>query len=162
MDQALADSKKNSTLLEKELGGLVEYQRNLAAGKVVRSIEIDGFGTYNWDIIHKRENSLPLFAKFDLPENVDLRLVSLFLISPDENAVVKYDAKGASQFSFDPNLSNCLIAIMPDNSLMSVSDKGFNKARGLSSGSSCTFSFEKTNIKLKSPNDIMSHINALI
>jgi hypothetical protein len=162
MDEALADSKKNSALLEKEMEALVEYQRNLASGKVIRSIEIDGFGTYNWDIINKRENSLPLFANFDFPGKVDPRMVSLFLISPDENAVVKYDATGAAQFSFDPNLSNCLIAIMPDNSLMSVSDKGFNKARSLTGGSSCTFNFEKTNIKLKSPNDIMSHINALI
>ena len=77
----------------------------MASGKVIRSIEIDGFGTYNWDIINKREIPLPLFANFDFPGKVDPRMVSLFLISPDENAVVKYDATGAAQFSFDPNLS---------------------------------------------------------
>lgn len=162
LEQALKDSNKNSLKMEKEIDEVIAHQRKKAAGNIVRSIEIDGFGTYNWDIICKRENSLPLIANFDFPAGVNPELLTLYLISPDENALVLYDATGDSKFSFDPNYSNCLVAILPDNSIVSVPNSGFDKARRLKSGASCTFSFNKTGIKLKSSTDIMNHIQSLI
>jgi hypothetical protein len=122
----------------------------------------DNFGTYNWDIINKRDNSLPLYAKFNFPKKVDPKLVSLYLISPEENVIVEYDPAGDEKFSFDPNLKNCLIAILPGNKLVSVSDSGFSNARKLNKGQICEFDFKETGIKLKSAKDIMNHMNVLI
>jgi len=160
--QAIADSKQNEALLDTQANEIIDYQERLAAGKVIRSISIKGFGTYNWDIINKRENSLPLFAKFQYPKGTNVELVSLYLISPDENAVVRYNAREDRQFSFDPNKRNLLIGIMADNKIVSVSDQGFNSARSKKPSTSHTFNMRKTGIELNSPQDIEKYIEELI
>lgn len=162
VNQALNDSKENRKVLEKSFVDTRKFAAELAAGRVIRSIEIDNFGIYNWDVCNKRMNSLPLFAKFNFPKSVDPQLVSLFLVSPDENMIVSYDPAGDEKFSFDPNLKNCLIAILPGNKLVSVSNEGFSHARSLKKGQVCDFEFKDTGIKLNSSKDIMNHMNALI
>ncbi|MFK7786678.1 MAG: hypothetical protein AB8B56_16285 [Crocinitomicaceae bacterium] len=162
LDKALKDSKANRKQLNQSIAETREFEKELAAGRVIRSIDIDNFGTYNWDIIYKRDNSLPLFAKFNYPNSVNTQLVSLFLISPEENVIVSYNAEEDEMFSFDPRMKNCLIAILPGNKVVSVSDNGFTKARGLKKGQICEFDFQETGIKLTSSKDIMNHLNALI
>ncbi|MDG1334370.1 MAG: hypothetical protein P8P74_18700 [Crocinitomicaceae bacterium] len=162
LDQAMKDSKANRQDLQKSIAATRQFEKEMAAGRVIRSISIDNFGTYNWDIINKRDNSLPLFAKFNYPKGVNPQLVSLFLISPEENVIVSYNPAGDSKFSFDPNLKNCLIAILPGNKVVSVPNEGFTTARGLKKGQVCEFTFRETGIKLTSANDIMNHMNVLI
>jgi len=162
VDQALKDSKVNRREMERGFVETREYAKEMLAGRVIRSIDIDNFGTYNWDIIYKRENSKPLFAKFKFPKNINPQLVSLFLVSPDENVIVKYNPAGDELFSFDPNLKNCLIAILPGNKIVSVSNEGFTLARSLKKGQVCEFEFKETGIKLNSSKDIMNHMNTLI
>ncbi len=162
VDQALEDSKVNRQEMEKTFAETRKFEKEMQAGRVIRSIDIDNFGTYNWDIINKRDNSKPLFAKFNFPKNVNPKLISLFLVSPEENVIVKYNPAGDELFSFDPNLKNCLIAILPGNRIASVSNEGFSLARSIKRGEICEFEFKKTGIKLNSSKDIMNHINALI
>jgi len=161
-EQALEDSEKNEETLKAYKDELIEYQANVAAGKVIRNVEISGFGTYNWDVIYKRENSLPLFAKFEYPDGVNADLVTLRLISPDENFVVMYNSVEDPKFSFDPDKRNLLIGILPNNELVSVSNSGFDAARGKRGGSQHTFKLSKTGLKLSSPQDIMKYMNQLI
>mmetsp|Transcript_26817 Transcript_26817/g.31190 ORF Transcript_26817/g.31190 Transcript_26817/m.31190 type:complete len:434 (-) Transcript_26817:95-1396(-) len=161
-DQAMADSQENEKILDAAADELIAYQANVAAGKVIRSIQITGFGTYNWDVINKRENSLPLYARFSYPKGVNPDLVTLRLISPEENFVVSYNSKEDDKFSFDPEKRNLLIGILPNNEIVSMSNAGFDSARGKSRGSDHTFKLEKTGLKLKSPKDIMKYMNQLI
>lgn len=162
VEMAVEDSKVNSKKLDQSLAEVKAYEQRVAEGKVVRTISIDGFGTYNWDIINKRENSLPILANFAYPTKVQKRFVNLFLVSPEENAVVAYDAISDAKFSFDPEKKNCIIAILPDNSVLSVSNQGFNAARKLKPNASHTFKLKESGVKLKSPEDIMNHIQSLI
>lgn len=162
MEMAQAASKVNQAAMKKALAETQAYVADMAAGRVIREIEIDNFGTYNWDIAYKRENSRMLAANFKFPGNVDPQFVTLYLISPEENAVVRYSAAGDSNFSFDPKLKNCLIAILPGNKLVSVSNSEFGKARGLKDGQSCDFTFQDKGITLKSSKDIMNYVNELI
>lgn len=162
LDQAMKDSKQNKKELDQSLAEVVAHAKELAAGRVIRSIEIDNFGTYNWDIINKRENSLQLFAQFNYPEKVNPSLVSLFLLSPEENAIVRYNPEGDEMFSFDPNKKNCIIAILPGNKVASVSNEGFAEARRLKKGQKFEFNLKNTGIKLNSSKDIMNHMNELI
>ena len=162
VDRALAASKVNRQEMEKSFAETREYAKEMLAGRVIRSIDIDNFGTYNWDVIFKRQNSKPLFAKFNFPKNVNPQLVSLFLVSPDENIIVNYNPAGDDKFSFDPDKKNCLIAILPGNKIVSVSNEGFSFARSLKKGQVCEFEFKETGIKLTSSKDIMNHMNALI
>jgi len=160
--QAQADSKLNAAKMTQDANEVIDYARRSAEGKVVRTIAITGFGTYNWDIIYKRENSLHLAATFEYPDGTNTSLVTLRLVSPDENVVVSYDATSAPMFSFDPNKRNVLVGILPNNELVSVSDAGFNEARNKGKGAAHTFKLKKTGIKLSSPEDIMKHLNKLI
>jgi len=162
VDQALKASVVNRQEMDNMVAETREYAKELQAGRVIRSIDIDNFGTYNWDIINKRQNSKPLFAKFNFPKSVNPQLVSLFLVSPDENVIVSYNSAGDERFSFDPDLKNCLIAILPGNKIVSVSNEGFSLARSLKKGQVCEFEFKETGIKLNSSKDIMNHMNALI
>ena len=160
--EAVADSKINRRELDAQADEVIEYARKMAEGTVIRSIEISGFGTYNWDIINKRENSLPLFAKFEYPQGTNASLVTLRLISPDENVVVMYDPVDAPRFSFDPEKRNVLIGILPNNEIVAASNSDFDAARNKQKGAQHTFVLKKTGIKLKSPKDITTHLNKLI
>lgn len=159
---AMEDSRTNHRELLAEANEIVEYARNVASGKVIRSIEIAGFGTYNWDVIHQRDNSLPLFASFEYPVGTNASLVTLRLISPDENMVVMYNSEGDDMFSFDPEKRNLLIGILPNNEIVAASDSEFDAARSKPNGAAHTFTLKKTGIKLSSPDDIMKHMNKLI
>lgn len=161
-EEAMKDSRANEKILDTKANEIITYQKNVAAGKVIRSIAITGFGTYNWDVIYKRENSLPIYAKFEYPADVNPELVTLRLISPDENFVVSYNSVEDSQFSFDPNKPNLLIGILPNNELVSMSNVGFDAVRGKKKGALHTFKLTRTGLKLKSPKDIMKYMNQLI
>lgn len=160
--QAISDSKINARALDKSADEISEYQRKVADGRSIRSIKINGFGTYNWDIINKRANSLPLFASFEYPNGTNAELVTLRLISPDENVVVSYNAKGDPQFSFDPGKRNLLIGILPNNEIVAASNNAFDAARTKKKGAPHTFVLKKTGLKLKKPEDIMKFMNQLI
>jgi hypothetical protein len=162
MSDAVKDSKGNNAELAAETKALLKYANDVASGKVIRSIEIDDFGTYNWDVVNYRENSKRVIASFSFPEEIDTRIVSLFLISPDENIIVNYKASGDKKFSFDPDKRNCLIAILPDNSLVSFSNKDFDAVRAKKRGTSYEFKMKPAKIKLKSAKDISNHLEELI
>ena len=161
---ARKDTQAREQKLNREMNEIMAYQKKLAAGKVVRSIEISNFGTFNWDIAYKRKNGVILAAEFEFPVDVKKRLVHLFLVSPDENAIVRYDATGSDRFSYDPNLRNCLIALMPDNRLMVVDNASFKNSRktGNNGKPKAIFEFEDTGVKVQSSNDIELHLPKFI
>lgn len=160
--QAEKDSKCNERNLEKDYAELAKFQEDIKDRKVLRSIEIENFGTYNWDIICKRKKSQQLMAFFEYPEGTKAEMVSLFLISPEENAIVNYNPKSDSNFSFDPDKKCCLVAILPGNEIVSVPNEDFKKARKAPQKSEFTFSFNKTGVKLKSGKDIAKYLDRLI
>ncbi len=164
LKDAQADTRKNELAFAQEMDEVKAYQQKLAQGKIIRSIQIADFGTYNWDIVCKRENSVKLFAHFEFPKKTNKKLVTLFLISPDENAIVAYDPTGDDKFSYDPGKRNCLIAIMPDNQLMVVNSTDFKKAGKFSKFGkpSCTYTFKDAGVKLRSAQDIENHLPKFI
>lgn len=164
VNEAQLATRKNERELKHDLDEIMTYQQGLAAGKVVRSIEIPNFGTYNWDIAYKRENSVIFAANFEFPVKTNKALISLFLISPDENAIVKYDATGSEMFSYDPDKRNCLIAIMPDNRLMVVDNENIRKAQKSSKFGKATgsFEFKDTGVTVRSAADIENHLPKFI
>jgi hypothetical protein len=162
IEEAMTNTKIIEKQVDKENKELVDYQNKLANGEVVRSIEIEGFGTYNWDIVHRRENPVMLAADFIFPKKVNQKLVSLFLISPDENCVVAYHPEDYSNFSFDPKKKNCIVAILPDNSVLACGNSDFDNARKIKNHSQYDFVLKKTNIVLKNSKDLAKHLNSLI
>lgn len=162
VEEAMQNQNELKAELDQDYNELLTYQNNMAKGTVVRSIQIENFGTYNWDIKNKRASSLPLVAEFDYGKKVNKKLVSLFLVSPEENMIVKYEPDTDPNFSFDPKKKNFLIAIMPDNKIFAVKDEGFNKARKTPAGSHVTFEFDDMGVKVTSGEELGRNIFTIL
>lgn len=162
VEQAMVDSKSKLARMNEEMAEAKKYEDAIEKSVVMRSIEIENFGTYNWDRIYKLPNVKQVVAHYDFPKRLSSKLISLYLISPDDNAVIKCDASGGNTVLFEPSRRNCWVAIFPDNELFVVSNEGFNEARVTENGDECTFTFEKTGIILQSPRDITNYLKVLI
>jgi hypothetical protein len=87
--------------------------------KQIRSVDIEGFGIYNWDVKNKRGDdqvSFPILAKVNGKEPEDIRVS---LISIDENIVVNYEKSNFGNFSYNPNSKSILVAFY-DNGKIAV------------------------------------------
>ncbi|BDS10804.1 hypothetical protein [Aureispira anguillae] len=84
---------------------------------LVRSFAVQGFGTYNWDIWHRRGRTrCAAKAQFDELAGVDkdVNKISFFLVMGGERSVVRYSPSTLNKFSFDANDENILLAILPE------------------------------------------------
>lgn len=162
LSDALAD--KNNLMLEakEKYSELLAYQQNAESGKLVRTIEIPSMGTFNWDKVLKRKKQQQLLATFNLNKEVNADFVTLFFLSPDENVAIQCNANGTPGFNFDPTLPNYLVAILPDNSILMVDDKGFDKARNANSGERHTFHFQDVNKKVATPQELADLLQGLM
>ena len=126
-----------------------EYEKKLAAYQAVRetlrdretmarqkkeflrTYKVQNFGIYNYDILYKMPNRLPLAADFNFEglENQDLLkpMVTVYLITGEERAIVAYDRNAWDRFSFDPQADNKLVALLPGNRIATFSQEEFKK-----------------------------------
>lgn len=162
METALADTKSLEKVIKDETDELLAFQEKVANGSVIRSIEIKGFGTYNWDRMLHRTDIQTLVSKFDFPDQVNPKFVSVFLVSPDENSIIRCNTEDDSKLLFDPKKRNFLVAIMPDNSLVSFNSQDFESANHAPKNSSFNFKLKKTGITLSSGNDLLGYLKELI
>lgn len=84
----------------------------------IRSVNISGFGTYNYDYIHRVEKPVELIADFNFEgstANKDEALV--VLVYPDDNFVVNYPKDKWDSFGIDAQGEAKLIAVLPGNEI---------------------------------------------
>lgn len=95
----------------------------------VRSFQVQNFGIYNYDIIYKMPNRMQLAADFNFEglENQELLkpMITVYLITGDQRAVIPYSRNSWARFSFDPKADNKLVAILPGNRMATFSQKEF-------------------------------------
>lgn len=107
-----------------------ERDRLNAQANLVRSFNVAGFGTYNWDVWHQPGRTRCIAKpKFDLMANVDSEInkISYFLVMGERHAVVRYDPSTLAKFSFKPSDDNALLAILPEGKVAIFSVKDFKK-----------------------------------
>lgn len=95
----------------------------------VRTASVSGFGIYNYDICYRRNDFVSVSADFEFGNEAEKYKdldISVFLISPDENRVVRYYKYSRNQFAFDPEIENKLVAILPGNKVAIFNDSDFN------------------------------------
>lgn len=103
-----------------------EQQRKEDEIKVLRQFAIQDFGLYNWDKFYKNENRIQLAADFDFGRAVDYNNITVFLITElNGRAVIKYNEENWDKFSFDPTVSNQLLAVLPNNKISVFSKEDF-------------------------------------
>ena len=110
---------------------ILEKNRLERENKFLRSFALKGSGIYNYDRQFKEGNTLPLIAefKFDIPVNFNKSDIKIFLITGDNDVVIKYPKENWIDFRFNPNYNNKLIAILPGNKIAQFGTKDFNKIK---------------------------------
>lgn len=161
LSEAKLATKKNDVQLEKDYAEILAFQANVNAGKIVRSIEIDNFGTYNWDCMSSRTGLNYVVSDFTIPGNVNPKMTSIFYIAPDRNIIIRCTPENGVVY-FDPKERCGIIAIRPDNSVVSCGKEEFVKAEKLEKGAKFNFRLKETGITLKSGEDIANYLKELV
>lgn len=109
--QLLADYKANLVTL-RELEAVRAQQRAFR-----RTIQVQDFRIYNYDILWKSSRNIPLMANFnfgDMPETLK-NAITVYFVTNKDQVVVGLDKGSWHKFRFDPAMDNKLIAVLPDN-----------------------------------------------
>jgi len=133
-DSALASYEAEMTRYQAEQKArqIAAINANYQLKKFTRSLGVNNFGTYNHDIFYKRKKAVRMLADFDfgdLPEE-DKTKATVFLITADKKAVIKYPHYAWKNFTFDPTDDNCLFAVLPNNKTATFSKENFEKIEG--------------------------------
>jgi hypothetical protein len=154
-EEAKKDSKKNKAALDQDFAEERKFQEDVMTGKILRSIEIESLGTFNWDAILHIPNHTDLFASIKFPDNIKNQSVKLFFICPELNATIKVNtAEEKPSIKFDPTKDFKLIGLLTDNSIVTVDKDQLSKMKGSKSKSIVPLRFTKTGKKVKSIKDL--------
>ncbi len=97
----------------------------------LRSVGIDVFGIYNYDIFWKQSENVQVLANFNFDNQeipTDLKnSISVYLVCRGGSMVIGYDQSAWSKFAFNPNdKDNRLLAVLPDQRVALLTEKAFN------------------------------------
>jgi len=101
---------------------------------LIRSIEIGGFTTYNYDYVYQMADPQLLAADFDFQSlNSDKSHALVFVIYPKSDVVVQYpQGNWATEFAIDKSQNAHIVAALPGNRL-AVFKKGISESYGKNS-----------------------------
>jgi hypothetical protein len=150
----IAKAKKMFELEQAKFKANSEAEEMMAQGKMIRSMEIDGFGTYNWDIVNKRDNQIVVKADFNIDSDIDKSYYKVFLVSKDEKVVVNYDSGSWNQFGYDPDKNYGIIICLPGNKYSFINPSEFNKIRSTPNGGDYTFNCTISKNKLANQKEL--------
>jgi hypothetical protein len=159
--QAREESFLKKLIAKRNQKELEDYQKNIAEGKVIRSIDIKEFGICNWDRIQDDQNNILVKSNFKFPNELDPNLISIHFVCPEEKITIKCSQSTNSIVKFNPKKRNLLIAIDSKNELLCCKSDQFFKAIN-SNKKSFTFTFEKTKFIVNKSNDLDKVIYNLI
>jgi len=84
----------------------------------IRSVNIDGFGTYNYDYIHRIDEPAQVIADFDFDQHNSMKGEAIVaVVYEDDNFIVNYPKSQWSLFGIDTQAEAKIIAILPGNQL---------------------------------------------
>jgi len=107
-DKALADFQQKKIEVAQKMDDLQK--------PYIRSVSIDGFGTYNYDYIHQMKEPEPMIADFDFgTKNNDKDKSLIFVVYPEADIVVQYPKEMWGNFALDKSQDSKLLAVMPGN-----------------------------------------------
>lgn len=159
--QAREESFLKKLIAKRNQKELEDYQKNIAEGKVIRSIDIKEFGICNWDRIQDDQNNILVKSNFKFPNELNPNLISIHFVCPEEKITIKCSQSTNSIVKFNPKKRNLLIAIDSKNELLCCQSDQFFKAIN-SNNKSFTFTFKKTKFIVNQSNDLDKAIHNLI
>jgi hypothetical protein len=129
-NKAMAVFKKNMETYNEQLAQISkETDRRSAEAAVVRAFSINEMGIYNWDRMFKQPQVVALNAnfRFDQIKLNDFNTVTLFFITDDDRTVIKLPESEWNKFAFDPDKSNKILAVLPEDKIAYFGSKDFEK-----------------------------------
>lgn len=106
---------------------VIEKARLEREDQFLRSFALKGGGIYNYHRQFKVGHTLELIAsiEFNTPVNLDKNNITYFLITGDNDVVIKYSPADLHKFRFNPSYNNKLMAILPGDKVASFSSEDF-------------------------------------
>jgi len=124
----------------------------------IRSVSIAGFGTYNYDYIHRVDAPAQVMADFNFEGHNEVKDDALVvLVYEDENYVVNYRKPTWSAFGIDTRAKAKLIAILPGNQI-AVCNEDISDCYGKRSH---TFNMNVLDQKIEDKNSLIEVLAAL-
>lgn len=168
LEQALADYQQRLNSYQKKLASASEVSKlKKQQASFIRSYSIEGFGIFNYDILTKMDNTIPILANFDfgidLPANMRKDIV-VFQISGNGKMVVKFPPSDWKKFRLDPELKPSLVAVLPGNQLATLTFDDIKKQLPqikAASGQEYIFRMEVQADEVKSLQDVEDRLVAL-
>ncbi len=147
MEDAQAKSTVLKEELEKDFVEIRTYYQDVSNGKIVRSISLDNFGTYNWDCVYRMNDIQPIAATFDFEGDVENpERMTVFYLCAEDNLILNCSSAGQSNFFYSPNKKNALVAISDKNEVFILDDAGFQELRANRGKPRHTFVLESTGL----------------
>jgi hypothetical protein len=159
--KARSESFQNQLLIKKNQENIEDYLEKIEDGKVIRSISISKFGTYNWDCIHSKDNPIIVKSDFLFPDNIDPELALVYFICPEDLISIKCYQSESSLVKFDPKKSNFLIAISSKNELLYCKNNQFKSAIPFD-GEHFTFEFKSSGIFVENNKNLDEAIEKIL
>lgn len=97
-----------------------------------RSLQVEGFGIYNYDALVHRSDALAVVADFDFGDDFPKelkKLATVYLITADSRSVIELPFYNWSSFSYLPNKDSRLVAVLPGNRIATFSQADFDAQR---------------------------------
>ncbi len=149
---------------------MIEQQKNFekqqkAENAMMRFVEVNRLGLYNYDRQLKYPNMVELYADFNFgTDTLKNYPISVYLITGNDLAVVKYVPETYSLFRYSTEDVNKLIAILPNQEVLTFSQKSFKNEVPKNSNNKpkdYLFNLKKTGVFAKDASDLDKLIKSL-
>jgi hypothetical protein len=128
--QAKARYDSLTKVYEQRMAALQQKETIAAQQEMFRrSIRVQGFGIYNYDILWKKPDITPVLADFDFgPDYEGLKeRITVYLVTGDNRAVVSFPYSQWKSFAYSPSSDNKLLAVLPGNRMAVFTQKDFKQ-----------------------------------
>jgi hypothetical protein len=145
---------KYMTDYKQQLQDRMDEQTRLSQeADLLRTFTVSNFGIYNWDCAMHDPQVVLAPATFHFDQNVSNN-VTVYLISGDDRKIVTYYPGTWNEFSFNPHIRNCLVAVMPHDRLAVFGSEDFSKIDEWKKGKQIEFSLKTIDRNVKSVDDL--------
>lgn len=116
--------------IEYAMRSKAQIERQQAQEKsMMRMMNIQGMGIYNYDRQMMDENVVPFIAEFTFEGQPSDQAVAVYLLPREKRCVIKYTPFTYGSFGLNPQESNRIIAILEDDSVYSISAEAIRNMR---------------------------------
>lgn len=168
MEAAKARYVEQMEIYQRNLALLADRQADLQQQQRFRRlVQLQTTGIYNYDILLKLRNAVPILANFqfgDLPEALKDR-VTVYLITADNRSAIAFGPGEWSRFQFLPEQQNMLLAVLPGDKVAYFSVNDFKNAEAklkASQGQEYTFRMKVKEQAIQSVEDLRQLIDIAI